>query len=189
MTKVAITGGIGTGKSYVCALLRKHGIQVYDCDAGAKRLMRSSMTIRRQLCQLVGEEVYQNGILQKQVLASFLLQSHEHALAIDEIVHPAVARDFESSGMDWIESAIFFDSGFWQRVSVDKVVCVTAPLEVRLHRIMERDHITREKAMAWVQRQWPQEDVVAHSDFEIVNDGQCDLEEQIDLLLKTIYKK
>ena len=67
---IAITGGIGSGKSYVCQLLEKRGIKVYDCDAAAKRLMRTSATLRQQLRQLVGPQVYRGCILQKRVLIS-----------------------------------------------------------------------------------------------------------------------
>ena len=73
--KIAITGGIGSGKSYVCRILEKHGIKVYDCDAGAKRLMRQDADLQAGLKKLVGEEVYSaDGILQKPVLAQFILQ-------------------------------------------------------------------------------------------------------------------
>lgn len=74
--KVAITGGIGCGKSYVCKEISRHGIEVYDCDAGAKRLMRSDADLKQALVRLVGEDMYDaQGILQKKVLASFLLES------------------------------------------------------------------------------------------------------------------
>ena len=110
--KVAITGGIGAGKSFVCERLRLRGIEVYDCDAAAKRLMRTSHELQKELQALVGVDVFVDGILQKAVLAKYILSSEANALAVDDIIHPAVARDFETSGCDWIESAIYFDSGF-----------------------------------------------------------------------------
>ena len=107
--KIAITGGIGSGKSYVCRELERHGIMVYDCDAGAKRLMRSDAALQEQLIQLVGNDVYQDGVLQKPVLAKFLLSSEANKQAVNDVVHPAVARDFEQSDCDWLESAILFE--------------------------------------------------------------------------------
>ena len=69
--KIAITGGIGSGKSYVCRLLEQRGIEVYDCDAAAKRLMRISDKLQQQLKALVGDAVYSaDGVLQKPVPAS-----------------------------------------------------------------------------------------------------------------------
>ncbi|WP_155815070.1 dephospho-CoA kinase, partial [Segatella buccae] len=71
--RTAITGGIGSGKSHVCRLLEAHGIKVYDCDAAAKHLMHTDPALQQALRLLVGEEAYNNKVLQKQVLATFLL--------------------------------------------------------------------------------------------------------------------
>lgn len=180
---IAITGGIGSGKSYVCQLLEKHGIKVYDCDAAAKRLMRTSATLRQQLRQLVGPQVYRGCILQKRVLAEFLLASEANKQAVNEIVHPAVALDFIESDYQWLESAILFDSGFHRRVPFSFVVCVSAPEAVRVQRIMARDGISEAKALEWIHRQMPQEQVEGLSNFVIVNDGVAPLEPQVDKLI------
>lgn len=189
--KVAITGGIGSGKSFVCSLLKKRGIAVYDCDAAAKRLMRTSPELQQQLIELIGPEAYgaskpsmpskasePSMTLNKAEVARFLLASPENAQALDAIVHPAVARDFVASGQQWMECAILYESGFDRLV--DKVIVVTAPLEVRIQRVMQRDSISREKTQEWMGRQWSQEEVLRHADYEIVNDGNTDLDRQID---------
>ena len=182
--KIAITGGIGSGKSYVCRILEKHGIRVYDCDAGAKRLMRQDADLQAGLKKLVGEEVYSaDGILQKPVLAQFILAGEANKQAVNDVVHPAVARDFENSDCSWLESAILFDSGFNRRTHFDFVVCVTAPIPVRIERIMQRDHISQQKAQQWIDAVMPQEELKARSDFEIVNDGVRNVEEQVVNLL------
>lgn len=185
--KIAITGGIGAGKSYVCQCLKELGIEVFDCDASAKRLMRTSPTLQQALRKLVGEEVYETVggelKLNKPLLAKFLLESEVHQQAVNNLVHPAVAADFLQSGKDWLESAIFFDSGFDKRIYIDKVVCVTAPLEVRILRIMQRDGISRERALEWIHRQQPQEEVLLRSDYEIINDGIADVGQQVRELL------
>ena len=188
--KIAITGGIGSGKSFVCRELERHGIRVYDSDAAAKRLMRSDKPLQQSLCSLVGEEVYDaEGVLQKPVLARFLLASEANKLAVNDVVHPAVARDFEQSSYEWMESAILFDSGFYRRVHLDFVVCVTAPIPVRIQRIMQRDHISAEKAQRWIDAVMPQEELAARSDFEIVNDGEQDIDAQVRKLLDIINNK
>ena len=180
---IAITGGIGSGKSYVCQLLEKRGTKVYDCDAAAKRLMRTSAMLRQQLRQLVGPQVYRGCILQKRVLAEFLLASEANKQAVNEIVHPAVARDFIESDYQWLESAILFDSGFHRRVPFSFVVCVSAPKAVRVQRIMARDGISEAKALEWIHRQMPQEQVEGLSTFVIHNDGVVPLEPQVDHLI------
>lgn len=186
--RVALTGGIGSGKSFVAQLLRARGIEVFDCDASAKRLLRSSEPLQCDLQQLVGHHLYVNGQLQKQVLSAFLLASHANKERLNALIHPAVAQDFERSGCNWLESAIFFDSGFDARVKVDRVVCVTAPLEVRLQRVMQRDALSRSKAMEWIECQWPQERVRALSDYEIQNDGTQDVGQQLNEILTQLIK-
>ncbi len=188
MKRIAITGGIGSGKSFVCHLLAKRGIRVYDCDAAAKRLMRTDAVLQHQLRELVGDDVYQGQELQKRVLAGFLLASDRNKQAVDNIVHPAVARDYEQSGYAWLESAILFDSGFDRRVVFDAFVFVDAPLEVRVSRVMNRDHITREKAMQWINSQLPAEEVKRRCNYTIVNDGKADLDHQVDDLLRALGK-
>ena len=181
---IAITGGIGSGKSYVCRLLAERGITVYDCDAAAKRLMRTSPALRRQLCQLIGDEAYDGDRLNKAAVARFLLASEANAHAIDDIVHPAVVSDFLSSGMQWIESAILYEAGIDHLAT--KVIVVTAPEDVRIARIMQRDGISSEKARQWIGRQWPQDEVRRRADFEIVNDGRQPLLPQIDRIINCI---
>ena len=183
----AITGGIGSGKSYVCRILESRGISVYDCDAAAKRLMRTSEKLQQELRQLVGQEVYtSNGQLQKRVLADFLLASEANKLALNDVIHPAVAEDFLSSGMTWLESAILFESGFDRRIRFDRIVCVSAPRDVRIQRIMRRDNITAEKAAEWIDTQMAQKEVERRSHFVIVNDGKSDIEQQVDNMLSKI---
>ncbi len=182
MMKIGIAGGIGSGKSYVCRLIRQRGFEVYDCDSAAKRLIRTDPDIRSRLTTLIGPDAYTpEGQLNKAVVARFLLASDANSDAIDAIVHPAVFRDFEESGLLWLESAILYESG--ANRLVDRVIVVTAPEEVRVQRIMARDGLSRERAFEWLGRQWPQDEVRRRADFEIVNDGIADLDSQIDAFL------
>lgn len=185
--KIAVTGGIGSGKSYVCRHLTERGIRVYDCDAAAKRLMCTSATLQEKLKTLIGAAVYHDGQLVKPIMAAFLLASDENQKAVNAIVHPAVADDFKASGYDWMECAILFESGFDHLV--DCVICVTAPEEVRIQRVMARDGLTRERALDWLAKQFPQEEVRRRSDYEIVNDGLQDIGPQIDTIIQQINNK
>lgn len=180
--KIGITGGIGSGKSYVCNLLQQQGYAVYDCDSAAKRLINTSPEIRQGLTKLIGPNTYlDDGRLNKGAVAEFLLASEDNAHAIDHIVHPAVFDDFVKSGMEWMESAIIFESGIYRLV--DRVIVVTAPEEVRIQRVMQRDGISREKVKEWMGRQLPQEVVRLLANFEIVNDGETDLNKQLNNII------
>lgn len=185
---VALTGGIGSGKSFVCQLLKQHGIVVYDCDEAAKRLMREDGQLRQQLTQLVGPDVYEGADLQKSVLAQFLLASETNKQAVNNIVHPAVAIDFLQSPLQWVESAILFDAHFDRRIKPDMVICVTAPLQIRVERIMLRDGISREKAKAWISSQLSQDEMVRLSDMELINDGKANLPQQIEKILELLHR-
>ena len=177
---IAITGGIGSGKSFVCDILRRRGFGVYDCDAAAKRLMATDKDLQRKLSQLVGNGVYSNGVLQKSVLAQFILESEDNKQAVNHIVHPAVAADYLSSGCQWLESAILFDANFDQRVTFDIIIGVVAPDEVRTERIMTRDGISREQALQWIGCQMPQETVARLCDYIISNGTGDDVEAQVE---------
>ena len=182
--KIGITGGIGSGKSYVCQQLKARGYEVYDCDNAAKRLMRTSPEIRQQLTALIGPDAYVGDQLNKAVVAKFLLISEDNAHAVDTIVHPAVFRDFEASGIKWMESAILYESGAYRLV--DKTIVVTAPEEIRIQRVMQRDSISREKVLEWMARQLPQEEIRRKADFEIVNDGEANIEQQLNKILRNM---
>ena len=183
--RVGITGGIGSGKSYVCKRLAAMGIDVYDCDSAAKRIIRTSPVIREALTRLIGPDTYNiNGQLNKAAVASFLLASESNAHAIDAIVHPAVAADFRQSNKEWMECAILYESGFDRLV--DKIVLVSAPDEVRIQRVMQRDGISHDKVLEWMGRQWPQEEVRKRADYEIINAGTHNLDTQLEELLDKI---
>ena len=176
--RYCLTGGIGAGKSYVCSLLREKGVEIYDTDNAAKRLIAQSPEIRQQLKELIGG-------LDKQTIAAFLLKSEENKLAINSIVHPAVIKDFLDSGYEWMECAIIYEAHLEQYV--DKVIAVTAPREVRIERIMARDGITRKEAEQWIDAQYPQEKVAKRADFVIINDGNKDLQKQIEELWQRLF--
>ncbi len=176
--RICLTGGIGAGKSYVCRILRERGVEIYDTDNAAKRLIAESPQIRQRLKDLVGG-------IEKQTIAAFLLKSEENKLAINNIVHPAVIEDFLKSGYEWMECAIIYEAHLEQYV--DKIIAVTAPREVRIERIMARDGITREKAEQWIDAQYPQEKVAERADFVIDNDGKKDIKQQIEEIWQRLF--
>lgn len=169
--KTAITGSIGAGKTYVCQMLRQRGIDVYDCDSAAKRIMRTDPDIRRRLTSLIGPQAYRaDGTQDKAVIAQFLLASKAGAEAINQIVHPAVASDYIASGLDYMECALLFQAGFDRLVQ--RTIAVTAPEELRISRITRRDNITPDKAREWIAAVWPQEEIARRADIVIINDGR-----------------
>ena len=184
MMKYAITGGIGSGKTYICNILKIKGFDIYNCDEAAKKLMCISTEVKDAIIKLIGTNAYKSNEPDKTVIAAFILKSKKNMTALNSIIHPQVAADFIASKQNFLESAILFESGFDKLV--DKVICVTAPLEMRINRIMQRDTISRVTAQKWIYRQMKQEEKAKRSDYIIVNDEKSNLNSQIDNIILKI---
>ncbi len=146
MKVVAITGGIGSGKSVVSRLLRIAGYPVYDCDSRAKRLMAESAEIKNRLCDAFGDAVVADGVIQKSVLANVVFGNAEKLNKLNSIVHPVVFDDIrqwtESQTTDcvFVETAILRESGV--DALVDEVWIVDAPVDVRIKRVIARNGLS-----------------------------------------------
>ena len=191
--KIGITGGIGSGKSFFSSRLKEYGIPVFDSDSEAKKLMLVSPFIVSSLKSLLGDNVYIDGKLNKSLIADYIFSSPTNAHKINSIVHPCVKKEFLSwvnehfnSGdrIVAIESAILFESGFDD--IVDKVVTVHAPLELRISRVMKRDHTSREKVLERINSQMSDDERNQRADFVIENDGLTPLDEQIERLFSIL---
>lgn len=188
MYKVGITGGIGSGKSTVCALLADYGVAVYDSDAEAKRLMECSVELRDALQEAFGKECYTESGLNRAYLASRVFGDEEQLQRLNSIVHPAVRADFaawaerQSAPYVVLESAILFESGF--DGEVDATLAVVAPLEERIRRTMERDNSDRESVMRRIGHQLSDDELHRLSDRTIVNIRREYLESDVEQLHK-----
>ena len=187
---IGITGGIGSGKSVIAKQLRKMGYSVYDTDSEAKRIIVEDATVREQMTALFGEEVYKDGVYQTSFVAQQVFADKNLLAKLNAIVHPAVKADLISkfrssgvtsepsapseplnndSGLFFIECAILFQAGF--DVLCDKVVAVTAPEDIRLERVIARDHSDMNKVRARMRAQEAEKDL-QRADIIINNDGQ-----------------
>lgn len=194
MISIAITGGIGSGKSYVSNLLEERGIPIYNADNESKRLTVSDEEIRKGLVALVGEQVYfDDGTLNKSLLAAYLFASSEHAIQVNAIIHPRVKADFrrwleehEDYEIVGLESAILYESGFDD--IVDAVVAVYAPESLRLERAMKRDGATEAQIRARMSAQMNEEEKRNKADYVVLNDGSACLQKQLDALIYQIKR-
>ena len=193
MIKFAITGGIGSGKSYVSSLLEERGIPIYNADLESKRLTVQDEGIRKELVALLGEDIYQGATLNKPLLASYLFANSDNAVKVNSIIHPRVKDDFRrwvESQKDvplvGLESAILYESGFDD--VVDQVVMVYAPEAVRLQRTMKRDNATEEQVRARMSAQMDDEEKRSKAGFVLMNDGIMPLDVQLDDLVRFLKK-
>ena len=194
MIKLGITGGIGSGKSFVSRCLKEgFSVQVYDTDREAKRLMLEHEGIRADLIALLGEEVYTAAGLNKPLLVAYIFSSPENAQKVNAIVHPRVKEDFrnwafrqEQAGgqLVGVESAILFESGFDREV--DKTLTVSAPLELRITRVIERDRVGREQVLERITAQISDEERNRLSDFSVENAETSDIHAQLVRILSAL---
>jgi dephospho-CoA kinase len=181
---IGLTGGIGSGKSTIAQGLRQMGYAVYDTDSEAKRLIVEDENVRTQMVQLFGNEVYANEVYQTALVAQRVFTDRSLLAQLNAIVHPAVRADilrwatmqdspsFRKGlgvGLCFVECAILYQAGFDELC--DKVVAVTAPEEVRLARVLTRDHSTIDKVRARMRAQEAERDI-ERADIVINNDGQ-----------------
>ena len=192
--RIGITGGIGSGKSVVSKILSLLDIPIYLSDDEAKRLTATDETIRRELTDLLGDELYQGGMLNKQKLVNFLFASADNAEKINAIIHPQVKQDFRrwctrhsASQFVAMESAILFESGFDSEVDV--VVMVYAPQEGRIQRAMMRDTASRTQIEQRIKRQMDDEAKCSKAHYVLINDDKTALIPQVLQLLVSLSQK
>ena len=186
-TTIAITGGIGSGKSHVCRLIERTGTPVFYADPAAKQIIRTDPLVKAHLQDLVGTMVYDAyGDLDKRVLAEFICRSKECSRQVDAIVHPRVEAAWNafvahhkalSTPYIYMECALLFEAG-WQHL-VDRTVLVFCPEEERIRRVMKRDHIARETVLRWMQLQMPESEKKTLADVTLLNDGRAALLPQL----------
>lgn len=194
MTKIiGLTGGIGSGKSTVAKYLISKEIPVYIADDEARKLMQSKAVINA-IVKVFGPEVLGNdGLLDRKALANIVFNDKEKLALLNGIVHPKVKKHFEA----WVEKnkthpfvvkevAILFETK--GHLQCDKTILVTAPLDVRIERTMKRDDVTKEEVLIRIQNQLPDEEKVKLADYVIQNINLEDTYNQIDELLKDLYK-
>lgn len=180
LLKVGLTGGIGSGKSTVARLLEMMGAAVYVADEQAKKLMCTDTRLREKIIHLFGAEAYlPNGTVNRPYIAAQVFGHPDRLALLNTAVHPAVARDFQA----WVrlleesgerpayaveEAAILVESGAWK--TMDVIVAVTAPLQVRLQRVMQRDGVTRELAMRRIEAQLDEATRLQYAQYTVTAD-------------------
>ena len=176
MLKVGITGGIGSGKSTVSKIFEVLGIPVYYADDASKRLMNEDEGLKEKLISIFGSGTYVDGKLNRIYLSSIVFNNPEKLAVLNSIVHPATIKD----AADWMqrqtapyaikEAALIFESGSQEHL--DKVIGVYAPAAVRIHRVMQRDNVTREEVQSRMNKQLGEEIKMKLCDYVITNDEQ-----------------
>lgn len=188
-----MTGGIGSGKSYVAHMFINRGIPTYFADKEAKRLMNAKGPLKETIKKLLGKDAYHsNGRLHRAYVASLIFENKSLLKAINSLVHPAVKDDFivwaDNQKAPYVleESAILYENGL--QTNFDQVIVVTAPKEIRIRRVINRESATRKQVLSRIKQQLPDEKKIALANFVIINDGDSDLDNQIDTIHRELMK-
>lgn len=192
--KIAIVGGIGSGKSIVSRLFRVMGVPVYDCDTEAKWLMNSDAMLRSALIEAIGTQVYgADGNVDRAFLASYMFGNPDHVALVNSIVHPAVRTHFAAwaakagSRIVAVETAILFESGMDK--DVDAILVVHAPEALRLQRAMRRDGVDEQDIRKRMSNQMADDDLLSRASFRICNDDTASLIAQVDQVIEALSRK
>ena len=197
---IGVTGGIGSGKTYICKLLEIAAIPVFYSDVEAKRLMNSDFNVKTSITELLGDEAYvevaytEDSVpveeLDRKFVSQKIFSDPELREKLNSIVHPAVFEAFkewrerQKSNVTVIESAILFECGLDKYV--DKTLVVSAPLETRIERLKKRDNMSDEEIHKRMASQSDDSSKLRRADIIIKNGPKDDVNSQIFNLLKSI---
>jgi dephospho-CoA kinase len=174
MLKIGITGGIGAGKSTVASIFKVLGVPVFDADATAKNILNTDPVLREQIAATFGSETYKNGLLDRKYLATLVFNYPDQLAKLNALVHPATiaaadtwATRFADRPYILKEAALLFEAG--TNEGLDYIIGVTAPVELRIARVMERDHVAREEVLSRMQHQLDDTEKMKRCNFVIDN--------------------
>ena len=190
MIKIGVTGNMGAGKSTVCAFLADRGIPLYNADDRAKTLMATNDDLISKIQIHFGNEAYKGGQLNRQYLANQVFNNSTRLQELNELVHPAVHKDFNQWLAQQIhplcayESAIIYEHN--RQSYFDIIVLVTCPENLRLDRIQKRDGLTIDEIKSRMRFQWHQDQKIELADYVIENSSLLVAEEQLDQALSAI---
>ncbi|WP_278035545.1 dephospho-CoA kinase [Flavobacterium nitratireducens] len=170
---IGLTGGIGSGKSTIANYLFSLGYPVYIADNAGRKVMQEQEVLDA-IKEKFGLEIFENNQLNRAKLAQIVFNDPVQLKALNAIVHPAVRKDFKNwltqhqeSNLVFYESAILFESGSY--TDFDNIITVTAPIETRISRVLERDDTDRTQILNRMKAQWTDDERISKSDFVIEN--------------------
>lgn len=174
--RVGVTGGIGSGKTTVCRLFETLGIPVYYADYQAKWLLENDPELIGRVKEIFGEEAYVNGVYNRSFISKIVFDDPQKLAALNAVAHPAVERHSrnwheQQTNVPYTikEAALMVESGSHRHLGI--LIVVTAPENIRIQRVMERDQLTEEAVRRRIANQMPETDKIKIADFVIHNDG------------------
>lgn len=175
LLKIGITGGIGSGKSTVCAIFQILGIPVFNADIEARKLYDEPQ-VKEAIILAFGDIMYPQGVFDKKAMADLVFQSADKLKQLNELLHPLVQIQFDTWLQQQVspyaikEAALLIEAGSYQQL--DALILVTCPMNKRIERVMKRDRVTEDEVLARINKQLSEEDKRALCQYEIINDDR-----------------
>ena len=176
MKKIGITGGIGSGKSVVCKIFSLLGIPILDADALAKSLYDTNEDLKKEIIKNFGKDLYPHHLFDKNKMKEIVFNQKEKLELLNSIIHPIVQIESEkwmqcqTSKYAIKEAALLIETGAYK--DFDEVILVSSPLDLRIKRVMQRDHITEENVLKRIHLQMPEEEKKKYATRIIFNDEE-----------------
>lgn len=174
MKIIGVTGGIGSGKTTIINYIKAKGFSVYIADDAGKKVMQKPEVINQINKVFNNNVLLENGFLDRSKIASLVFNDKNLLEKLNRIVHPAVGLDFEefknensSENVIFKESAVLFESGAYK--NCDATILITAPLEIRINRVVKRDNVTREEVISRIKNQLPEEQKAVLATYIVEN--------------------
>lgn len=193
MITIGLTGGIGSGKSYVARQFAERGILCYNCDIRSKIIMDINDHVVESLQQRFGDDIYTDGYVNRKMLAEKIFSNEADLQWVNNLVHPIVYEDFD----EWrkmrqadavlIESAILVESGFYR--FCDKIIVVEAPIGLRINRVMQRDGLSEKQVRQRISAQITDEERRKFANYVVVNDEMNNIAIEIDKIVSDLHNK
>jgi dephospho-CoA kinase len=184
MIKLGITGGIGSGKTTVCKLFAQLGIPIYNADERAKYLVNHHTDLQKEIILHFGEDSFINGEYNKTYISNIVFKDSQKLKILNHIIHPYVFNDWESfclthQASPYVikEAAIMLETE--SKNTVDRIVLVYSPMELRIKRVMARDGVEKSLVLNRIKQQMPDEEKMKLVDYIIYNDDEHSLENQV----------
>jgi len=190
MIKIGLTGGIGVGKTYVAKIFENLGAPVFNADKEAKYCLNSDLQLMDSIKKMFGKNIYENNLLQTNLLANIVFNDKTKLEALNNLVHPVVKKNFslwakkQKSNFVIKEAAILFESN--SHLNLDLVICVSAPKSLRISRIIQRDKLSISELEGRIKSQMPQKEKENLSNYVIYNDEKKMLLPQIIKIYNSI---
>ena len=188
MKKIGLTGGIGSGKTFIANILEKMGYPVFYSDKRAKELSNQHPEIQEKLKGIFGNEIYVNGTLNVTFLSNKIFTSPDLRETVNSIIHPVVRNDFNkwtegysNHSMVFNEAAILFETKAFK--NFDANILVYAPQDIKIQRLLQRDEVSKETILTKMNTQWGDSKKMSLTRHHILNDGKTPILNQIEEIL------